>query len=202
MAFTYCSNCGEKIDITNDKCPYCGHRLGGDYSYGNENSSPNGFDGERGGFSDFDGNGSNFNGNGSNGEAPHNEYYPPRNEYTPPHNEYRPPYGGQGNGQNPMWRTPFDAPRKKRPISVGLVIFSIINIVFSCCTMTSFIFGIIALIYTVKAQNAKSDDEEIAKKKTALIINVAGAVLGILSMTSFFIVFADVIVEMLKGGTL
>lgn len=41
MAFTYCTNCGEKIDDGEVKCPHCGHVRGQerDYSYGSESYS-------------------------------------------------------------------------------------------------------------------------------------------------------------------
>ena len=34
MAFTYCTNCGEKIDDSLEKCPHCNHLKGVDRVYG------------------------------------------------------------------------------------------------------------------------------------------------------------------------
>lgn len=88
----------------------------------------------------------------------------------------------------------------KRPISVGMLIFSIINIVFSCCTLPSFVFGIIALVYTVQAQNAKTDLEEASKKKIALILNIVGAVLSVLMLVSSVVLVMDAVAEIMANG--
>ena len=88
----------------------------------------------------------------------------------------------------------------KRPISVGMLIFSIINIVFSCCTLPSFVFGIIALVYTVQAQNAKTDLEEASKKKIALILNIVGAVLSVLMLASSVMLVMEAVAEIMANG--
>ncbi len=98
-----------------------------------------------------------------------------------------------------MYRTPMQP--QKRPISIGLLVFSIINIVFSCCTISSLVFGVLALVYTVNAQKAASEAEETSKKKTALVLNIVGIVLGIISMVSFSVVFMETIKEILSSGT-
>lgn len=199
MAFTYCTNCGEKIDMSEGKCPHCGQRIGEEHSYGREEYSDRKWNEERA------------------NEAPRGEYYPPENdgEYgqrgSDPRGQYNggqrgPDPRGQYNGgpnvpppmRQPLYRAPM--PQKKRPISVGLVIFSIINIVFSCCAFTSLLFGIIALVYTIGAQNARSDEEEVSKKKIALIINIVGIVIGVISMISFSVVFAEMLAEMIESG--
>ena len=90
----------------------------------------------------------------------------------------------------------------KRPISVGLTVFSIINIIFSCCAFPSLIFGILALVNTVKAQNAESEEQEIAKKKIALVLNVVGAVLTLLSVMAFSVVFAETLAQYVANGSI
>ena len=177
MAFTYCTNCGEKIDMSEGKCPHCGQTIGNDREYDRseytrQSSAP-------------------YESKSEDESAQRGQYFPPDEAH------------GGGDRIPPMWQTFFGAPvpPKKRPISIGLLILSIVNIVFSCCTMTTLIFGVIGLVYTVGAQNAKSESEEVSKKKIALIINIAGLVIGVLSAVSFSIVFADVLAEMLKNGS-
>ena len=43
MAFTFCTNCGEQIDISLEKCPHCGHPTGAqrNYTYGMDPTSVN-----------------------------------------------------------------------------------------------------------------------------------------------------------------
>ena len=64
MAFTYCTNCGEKFDDDLPKCPHCGHIRGEerDYRYQSENRSAQ------------NGNGQNGNGQGSQGGYNPNGY--------------------------------------------------------------------------------------------------------------------------------
>lgn len=38
MAFTFCENCGEKIDVSVSKCPHCGFARGGNYEPPHSNS--------------------------------------------------------------------------------------------------------------------------------------------------------------------
>ena len=186
MAFTYCTNCGEKIDIDNAVCPYCGHRRAG-YSYGREaHSEPK-----------------------DTFESYYEDSRQNRDSYGENRNGYgNGPYGqtgGQGfNGggyrpERPLYRTP-DSMRPKRPISVGLTVFSIINIIFSCCALPSLVFGILALVNTVQAQNAESEEQETAKKKIALILNVVGAALAIITLVSFCFVFADALAQYIANG--
>lgn len=197
MAFTYCTNCGEKIDMSVGKCPHCGQKIGEDYSYGREEYPHRRVEDIRGGDIGRD---SQQGRSGMGGE-----YYPPSEQGENRQGGFeRGPHGNGGRGDfppmwQPMWRAPM--PQRKRPVSIGLVIFSVINIVFSCCTFTTLIFGIIALVYTVGAQNARTDEEEVSKKKIALVLNITGAVIGVISAVSFSIAFAEVLAEMLKNGS-
>ncbi len=183
MAFTFCTNCGNKIEDGVEKCPYCGHVKGSErsYTYGQaepsrpqtpttseENASQNG------------------------GQTPENT--PPQ---APQENPYaNNPYAGQnrspyGNGRYDPYGMPppggFYRPVPDRPMSIGLLIFSIINIVFSCCCSVGFVFGIIALVYTINARQSPTDEEEVRRKKLALIFNIAAVVLTVAFIISFAI---------------
>ena len=186
MAFTFCTNCGEKIDDSEARCPHCGHVRGQDrsYNYGpetsgafnsNENRQGNGYNGENGSRpwrtpdSDYNQGGYNQGGYSQGGYNP--------NGYNP-----------NGYGQPPFYRPPFYM-QPKRPISVGLLIFSIINMVFGCCCMVGMVFGIIGLVLTITARTAPTEAQEINKKKTALVINIAGSVLMAVNVAAILIGF-------------
>ncbi len=198
MAFTYCTNCGEKIDMSVGKCPHCGQKIGEDYSYGREEYARRRIEDIRGDNTDRD---SQQGRSGIGGE-----YYPPKEQGENRQGGFDPrAHGNGGRGDippmwQPMWRAPM--PQRKRPISIGLVIFSVINIIFSCCTFSTLIFGVIALVYVIGAQNAKSYEEEVAKKKIALVLNIVGAVIGVISAVSFSVLFAEALAEMLKNGNI
>ena len=68
MAFTYCTNCGEKFDDDLPKCPHCGHIRGEerDYRYQSENRSAQNGNGQNGNGQGNQG-GYNPNGYGQNG---------------------------------------------------------------------------------------------------------------------------------------
>lgn len=158
MAFTYCTNCGEKIDINAPRCPHCGCVLHQEHSYTHEQyreQENTGFNPNQGGFNPNQG------------------------------------------GFNPLYRTPMHP--VKRPISTGLLVFSIINIVFSCCVLPSLIFGIIALVFTIQAQSARNTEDEITKKKIALILNIVGVILAAATIVSSFIIIADTLPEILNN---
>ena len=155
MAFTFCTNCGEKIDDSEKVCPHCGHVKGADrsYRYGqewygntdNSNENKNNNDGS-------DGN------NGSQQQNPYGQYQPPFGQQTP-------------------WRQPNQQPQ--RQMSIALVIFSVINIIFGCCCI-GMVFGIVGLIFTLNARNAPTDAEEARRKKIALALNIVGLALTII----------------------
>ena len=85
MAFTYCTNCGEKFDDSEQKCPHCGHRRG----------DPVSFSEEKGAFDQ----GQN-SGQGVNGQQPRSGGY--GSDYGNGNQENQ--NSGQGNGQK-LWRT-------------------------------------------------------------------------------------------------
>ncbi len=238
MAFTYCTNCGEKIDDSVERCPHCNHPKGIDRVYGytsedfgkkgsadsqsprggaqnggpwesgqnsnggnanpweggqnqhgqsrgsqggnpweNNGQNPYGQSGGRGGNPWENGGGS----YGQNGEPWNGE----QNRYGGgPWQSPREPYGnGQGYGGYQPWQ-----PREKRKISVGLLVFSIINILLGTCCAGS-IFGIIGLVFAITARDAATEAEEIRRKKISLAINVIAVVLTVAFMISFAIGF-------------
>jgi hypothetical protein len=194
MAFTYCTNCGEKIDMENERCPYCGHaREGHSYgreTYSRENTEQGAFYEERG---SFDGDSRGY-GQRDQGFGQRDQDFGQRDQGFG--------QGGFGYGNHrgaPLYRTP-GSMRPRRPISVGLTVFSIINIIFSCCAFPSLIFGILALVNTAKAQNAESEEQEIAKKKIALVLNVVGLVLTLLSIMAFSVVFVETLAQYVANG--
>jgi hypothetical protein len=194
MAFTYCTNCGEKIDMDNARCPFCGYTRQG-YSYEREtfeqrpSGAPEQSAEEKRPFEIEE----RWNGNENSGYGQGN--------YESGHSDRG--YGYRGNPYqqgNPLYRTPNSPMSPKRPLSVGLTVFSIINIIFSCCAFPSLIFGILALFNTIQAQNAESEEQEIAKKKIALVLNVVGAVLTVLTIVSFTVVFAETLAQIMANG--
>lgn len=237
MAFTYCTNCGEKIDDSVERCPHCNHPKGADrvYVYGSESfgkkdstegqgvqKNPwenNQNKGEQGGNS-FENQNS---GSGQNNQN-ENPYEGGSGQNQNPYGNGQGPYGQNGNqwGQNPYGqRNPWEGgqggwnngpyggdpynnngpygqnfgggyqpwqPRERKKLSVGLVIFSVINILLGTCCAGS-IFGIIGLIFAVTARDAASEAEELRRKKISLAINIIAVVLTVIFMISFAVGF-------------
>ncbi len=178
MAFTYCENCGEKIDDTNKFCPHCGHSKTGapnaQHTSQNGNAST---DGQNANGWNTNSNGQNPYGNEQNpygnqgGYGNQNTYgqNPYGNGQQPPYGNY-PPYGNQPpyNGQN-------------RKANTGVVVFSVIVTV--CFSM---LFGIIALMMALKAPNEPTEELMEKKNRTAIIINVVGIIVSIFFSIAYF----------------
>ena len=216
MAFTYCTNCGEKFDDDLPKCPHCGHIRGEerDYRYQSENRSaqngngqngngqgsqggynPNGYG--QGGYGQGNQGGYNPNGYGQNGYGQGNQ-----GGYNP--NGYgQNGYGQGGNGQgsqggyNPNgygqngYNYSYDynpAPQSKRSLNKGSLVFSIITLLIGIVSIGAF-FGGASLLLTIFAQNSKTDEDEKAKIKTAGILNVIGIVFGVLFLITYVMIF-------------
>ncbi len=216
MAFTFCTNCGNKIEDGVEKCPYCGHIKGSERTYGYapaEPSRPQAPRENEGGQGNYPNNGqpgnSGNNVNGQNGEGGYQA--PSQNPYGGQYgNPYGNQYGGQPSGdpygnpygqnqrpygqQYPYGMPPpggYYRPVQDRPMSVGLLIFSIINIIFGCCCSVGFVFGIIALVYTINARQSPTDEEEIRRKKIALIMNIAAVVMTVAFIASFTVAYVS-----------
>ena len=192
MAFTYCENCGEKIDDTNKFCPHCGHsktgapnaqhasQSGNAYTDGQNANAQNPYSnnqnpygnpqnpyGNQGGYGNQNPYGQNPYGQNPYGQSPYgqNSY---GNGQQPPYGNY-PPYGNRPqNGQN------------RKPLSL-VVVFSIVVMV---CFNT--LFGIIALMIAMKAPNEPTEELVEKKNRLAIIINVIGIVVGIAVSVIYF----------------
>ncbi len=195
MAFTYCTNCGEKFDDDLPKCPHCGHIRGEerDYRYQSENRFAQNGNGQNGNGQGSQG-GYNPNGYGQNGYS-QNGYgqggYGQGNQggYNP--NGYgQNGYGQGGYGQN-GYNYSYDnnpAPQSKRALNKGSLVFSIITLLIGIVSIGAF-FGGASLLLTIFAQNSKTDEDEKAKIKTAGILNVIGIVFGVLFLITYVMIF-------------
>lgn len=176
MAFTYCTNCGKKIDDSVEKCPYCGQPKGADRVYGYEEEKFGRGAGADGGS---DRGGNPWESGNSYGQQGQNPYGNNGNPYGG-----NPWEGGQGPYGGP-WQ-----PREKRKLSVGLLVFSIINILLGTCCAGS-IFGIIGLVFCITARDAVSEEEELRRKKISLAINIIAVVLTVVFIVSFAVGFVN-----------
>ena len=177
MAFTYCENCGEKIDESSKFCPNCGYSKAGvqaprngepqngaynngQNSYGNMGGNPQNPYGNQGGYGNPYGNNQNPYGNQGgygNGQTPYGNYPPYGN------NGNRPPYGGQN-----------------RKMNTGIVVFAVI--VIACFNM---LFGFLALMMAMKAPNEPTEELMEKKNRTAIILCVVGVVVGIIATVAY-----------------
>ena len=71
---------------------------------------------------------------------------------------------------------------KERSLNVGMLVFSIINTAL-CCQL----FGIIAIIMTILARTADTDETEHSRLKTAKTLNILGVVLGFVISVAYII---------------
>ena len=170
MAFVYCEKCGQKFSDEFPRCPYCGH-VRGSGSYGQCGK-------DDAGEIRKNCSGQNYYENGC-----HNQNNPYGQN---PYGEYR--YGNTPDGQNYYGNNynPYGTYYKRRQINVGQLVFSIINII----TGIGLIFGVIALIMTCFAVDAKDDNEEFSKLRTAKILNIIGiSLLGLVFLMYFGLLF-------------
>lgn len=120
---------------------------------------------------------------GQNGQNPYGQGGPWQGPYGRNGDPYgRPPYNGGFGGYQP-WQ-----PREKRKPSIGLIIFSVINILLGSCCAGS-IFGIIGLIFAITARDAATEEEEIRRKKISLAINIIAVILTVVFIISFAVGF-------------
>ena len=214
MAFTFCTNCGERLDESVEKCPHCGQVKGADIPLYNDSSrynryEPNKDQGNNPSGSGYN-NGNSYNPNEGFGKKDNDEegfgdedspysqnpfgQNPNRYGQSPyGQNPYgQNPYGQNPNGQNPYGQGPFPPFGRppfgsmQRQISIGLLIFSIINIVFGCCC-TGTILGVMGLIFTVKARDAQTDESEKSQKRAALVLNIFAALSTFATVVAYVI---------------
>jgi uncharacterized membrane protein YvbJ len=72
---------------------------------------------------------------------------------------------------------------KERTLNVGMLVFSIINTALCC-----WVFGIIAIIMTVLAKSADTDEDESRKLRTAKILNILGVILGFVISVAYIVI--------------
>ena len=103
-------------------------------------------------------------------------------------NQYGNPYGGTPNGNN-QYGNPYggNGTQRSRTLNLGMLIFSIINIVLGCCSCVGIIFGGAGVAFTLMAQNAQLDEDEERYIKIALVLNVLGIALAALVVATVII---------------
>jgi hypothetical protein len=116
---------------------------------------------------------------GPYGQGPYNQG--PYNQG--PYNQGPYNQGPFGYGQNP-WGAP-----QKRKASVGLIVFSILNILFGY----GIIFGGLGLFFAITARDSISEAEELRRKKLSLAINIIGVVISV-------VVYTSIIAEIIASG--
>ena len=76
---------------------------------------------------------------------------------------------------------------KKRSLNVGMLVFSILNLLLCCQPL-----GIVATLFTALATDAKTDEDERKKLRIAKILNIIGIV-GAVVVWIFYFVFVVVL---------
>ena len=173
MAFTFCTGCGKQLDDENRFCPHCGQKRKIYFDQGvNEEG---GFDGQQYGNSQQYGNPQQYGeenrygqpyGENERGDNPYGQ----RGQYNP---QYRPQYnpdqaqrdGGYLGGQLP----PLKPIAPQRPLNIGLMVFSIVNLVMGMCCCFGLCFGIPGLIFTLMNRSAETDAEAKSIKRLLLL---------------------------------
>jgi len=105
------------------------------------------------------------------------------------------PYGGANynapNGSNPYGGAPGGNPyinnqmKPTRPVNIGMLVFSIINLIIGFCTCTGFIFGGAGLAFTLMAKSAQRDEDAKRNDRVALVLNIVGVVISILMIVAW-----------------
>ena len=82
----------------------------------------------------------------------------------------------------PIVNIPTPGGFKGRTLNTGLLIWSILNLVFCCMPL-----GVASLIMTVLAKDAPTEEEESKKLKTAKICNLIGTIGSVVFYVVYFI---------------
>lgn len=210
MAFTFCTNCGQQVDYSLEKCPHCNHSLREHTTDDTQNTNQPWHQNAQNQPNPQQGNQS--NNQGSPWQTPYgqNQYGPPNNNggpfgasnsnspYGTPNNAGPfgvPNNGGQFGGVPPINPQMPYGTYNQRKTSVGLVVFSIINIVFGFCCCGGFIMGIPGLIYALISKNSPDDDEEKRRKKISLVCNIVGAVSMVVYVIVIFVLVSAGVID-------
>lgn len=106
------------------------------------------------------------------------------------------PVQNNANGADPLnYSTPEGTGRK---MNTGMLVWSIINIVLCCAPL-----GVWALVMTIMAKNATSDEEMQKKLKIAKVVNIISAIVGAVMFVISFIVgftMGEELFEILGNG--
>ena len=87
--------------------------------------------------------------------------------------------------------TVYNTPEPKvRTLNIVQLVWSILSIVLGCMPL-----GVIALVMTIFAKSAATDEEEISKLKTAKILNIVSTVIIVL----FVVIYVIAVVAMIIG---
>ena len=71
-------------------------------------------------------------------------------------------------------------------MNIGLLVFSIINLILGCCSCTGFIFGGAGLAFVMMAKSAKTDGDAENYNKISMILNIIGVVLTVIVIVAAF----------------
>ena len=151
--------------------------------YGNQNAAPNGGNPYSNPYTNNPYGGANYN--APNGNNPYGGA-----NYNAPNGGT--PYGynpGAPNGYN-QYGVPYNpnaVPQQpKKPINIGLLVFSIINLILGCCSCTGFIFGGAGLAFVMMAKDAKTDGDTENYNKISMILNIIGVILTVIVIIAAF----------------
>ena len=160
--------------------------------YASQNATPNGGNPYSNPYANPPYGGANYNApNGSNPYGSGN-YNAPNGNKPYGGGNYNAPYGqnpGAPNGYN-QYGVPYNpnaVPQPpKKEINIGLLVFSIINLILGCCSCTGFIFGGAGLAFAMMAKNAKTDGDTENYNKISMILNIIGVILTVIVIVAAF----------------
>ena len=75
-----------------------------------------------------------------------------------------------------------EEPKKERSLNVGMLVWSILNMVFCCVP-----FGIVGLVMTILSKTADTDEDSESKIKKAKTFNLLSTILGAVFVVFYFI---------------
>lgn len=174
----YCSNCGKKREDHSEKCEHCGYEFKTETERVDESNQDHSLL-ENTPFTCAVCRKIVFN---KSGKCPHCG---------------NPVSGIESEGTG--FQTPYYLNQKKRELKTSNLIFSIVNIALGCCG-TGFILGVIALVFTFKARDSFTDEDEAKYNKLAFVINVVSLILTVISVIigiAYYVYYLEMLEEFL-----